>query len=124
MREKGINRLVSDPDCKVVALKLPNQAPTVSGESLQTCVEWCCPDGTQHLFCWPILDVSGQSLASNGPVVDSRYLNLVFSPTEATHNKLFISSATKYIVEPSWPFVLVWPPFELLHRALTTVVFA
>ncbi|GFW33236.1 hypothetical protein TNCV_2859141 [Trichonephila clavipes] len=30
--------------------------------------------------------VSGQSLASNGPVVDSRDLNLVFGPTEETHD--------------------------------------
>ncbi|GFY01716.1 hypothetical protein TNCV_1467081 [Trichonephila clavipes] len=69
------------------ALKRSNQAPKVSGESLQTCVPWHCPDGTQHFFCWPILAVSGQSLASNGPVVDSRGLNLVFGHTKATHNK-------------------------------------
>ncbi|GFW72498.1 hypothetical protein TNCV_3797261 [Trichonephila clavipes] len=87
MREKGGNRLVPGPDYMVDdALKLPNQAPRVSGESLQTRVAWHCPDGTQHLFCWPILVVSGQSLASNVPVVDSRDLNLVFGPTEATHN--------------------------------------
>ncbi|GFW64984.1 hypothetical protein TNCV_392501 [Trichonephila clavipes] len=84
----------------VDALKLPNQAPRVSGESLQTCVASHCPDGTQHLFCWPILAISGQRLASNGPVVDSRYLNLEFGTTEATHNKGFLSSPTKYI-EPS-----------------------
>ncbi|GFV70484.1 hypothetical protein TNCV_2868301 [Trichonephila clavipes] len=71
----------------VTALKLPNQAPRGSGESLQKCVAWRCPDGTQHLFCWPILAISGQSLASNGPVVDSRYLNLVFSHAEASLNK-------------------------------------
>ncbi|GFX99222.1 hypothetical protein TNCV_2494031 [Trichonephila clavipes] len=87
MREKGGNRLVPGPDYMVDASKLFNQAPRVSGESLQTCVAWRCPYGTQHLFCWPILAVSGQSLASNNSVVDSRYLNLVFSPTEATHNK-------------------------------------
>ncbi|GFV48808.1 hypothetical protein TNCV_1723251 [Trichonephila clavipes] len=46
------NRLVPGPDYVVDALKLPNQAPRVSGESLQTCVAWCCPDGKQHLFCW------------------------------------------------------------------------
>ncbi|GFU80393.1 hypothetical protein TNCV_3521651 [Trichonephila clavipes] len=56
---------------------------------------------------------SGQSLASNGPVVDSRDLNLVFSPTEATHNKLFPYSPTKY-AEPSWMLVL------LLGDAMTT----
>ncbi|GFW30115.1 hypothetical protein TNCV_1054261 [Trichonephila clavipes] len=69
------------------ALKLSNQAPRDSGESLQTCVAWRCPDGSQHLFCWPILAVSDRSLASNGPIIDSRYLNLVFGPTEATYNK-------------------------------------
>ncbi|GFV64629.1 hypothetical protein TNCV_850781 [Trichonephila clavipes] len=85
--KKGGNRLVPGPDYMVDALKLPNQAPRVSGESLQTYMAWRCPDGTQHLFCWPILAVSGQSLASNGPVVDSRNLNLVFGNTGATHNK-------------------------------------
>ncbi|GFX25142.1 hypothetical protein TNCV_2753171 [Trichonephila clavipes] len=50
MREKGGNRLVSGLDYMVDALKLSNQAPRVTGESLQT-----CPDGTQHLFCWAIL---------------------------------------------------------------------
>ncbi|GFY33043.1 hypothetical protein TNCV_2229941 [Trichonephila clavipes] len=123
MREKGVNHLVPDPDYTVDALKFLNQAHRVSVESLQTCVAWRCSNGTQHLFCWPILAVSGQSLASNGPVVDSRDLNLVFGHTEATHNKLFLSSPTKYTVEPSWPLVLVRPPFELLHRALTTIVF-
>ncbi|GFT76233.1 hypothetical protein TNCV_564291 [Trichonephila clavipes] len=87
MRGKGGNSLVPSPDYMVDALKLSNQAPTVSGESLQTCVAWRCPDGTTPLHCWPILAVSGQSLASNGPLVDSRHLNLVFGPTEATHNK-------------------------------------
>ncbi|GFW88046.1 hypothetical protein TNCV_217181 [Trichonephila clavipes] len=85
----------------VDALKLSNQAPSVAGESLQMYVVWRCLDGLQHLFCWPIMAVSGQSLASNGPVAYSRYLNLVFGPTEATHNKLFLSSPTKYTVEPS-----------------------
>ncbi|GFV16332.1 hypothetical protein TNCV_178531 [Trichonephila clavipes] len=75
---KGDNRLVPGPDYMVDALKLLNLAPSVSGESLQKCVAWHCPDGTQHLFCWPILAISGQSLASNGLVVDSRDLNLVF----------------------------------------------
>ncbi|GFW28825.1 hypothetical protein TNCV_201481 [Trichonephila clavipes] len=108
----------------VDALKLPIQAPRVSGESLQTCVVWRCPDGTQHFFCWPILAISSQSLVSNGPFEDNRYLNLVFGHTEATHNKLFLSSPTKYTVESSWMLVRAWPPFELLHRALTTIAFA
>ncbi|GFX93330.1 hypothetical protein TNCV_151361 [Trichonephila clavipes] len=38
MREKGGNRLVPDPDYMVDALKLPNQSPRVSDESLQTCM--------------------------------------------------------------------------------------
>ncbi|GFX79027.1 hypothetical protein TNCV_3913141 [Trichonephila clavipes] len=101
IREKGDNHLVPSPDYMVVALEFSNQAPRVSDESLQTCVAWRCPDGTQHLFCWPILAVSGQSLVSNRPVVDSRDLNLVFGHTETTHNKLFISRPTKYTVEPS-----------------------
>ncbi|GFW48528.1 hypothetical protein TNCV_1110871 [Trichonephila clavipes] len=89
MREKGGNVWCKGPDSMVGALKLSNQASRVSGESLQT---WRCPDGAQHLFYWPILAVCGQSLASNGPVIDSRYLNLVFGSTEVTHNKLFLSS--------------------------------
>ncbi|GFW51835.1 hypothetical protein TNCV_1187671 [Trichonephila clavipes] len=117
MREKGGNHLVPGPDYMVDALKLPNQAPRVSGESLQTCVAWRCSDGTQHLFCWPILAVSSQSLASRVPIVDSRYLNLVFGPTEATHNKLFLSSSTKYIVKPSWK--LIWFGHRL--RCFTTL---
>ncbi|GFU16256.1 hypothetical protein TNCV_4422151 [Trichonephila clavipes] len=124
MREKGGKRLVPGPSYMVGTLKLLNQAPRVSGESLQTCMAWRCPDGTQHLFCWPILAVSGQSLASNGPIVDSRDLTLAFGRTEATHNKLVFSSLSKYTVEPFWPLVLVWPPFELLHHALTKIVFA
>ncbi|GFX37262.1 hypothetical protein TNCV_995371 [Trichonephila clavipes] len=123
MLEKGGNHLVPGADYMVDALKLPRQAPRVFGESLQTCVAWRCIDGTQNLFCWPILAVYGQSLASNGPVVDCRDLNLVLGHTEATHNKLFLSSPIKYTVEPSWPLVLVWPPFELHHRSLTTIVF-
>ncbi|GFU92749.1 hypothetical protein TNCV_2892581 [Trichonephila clavipes] len=90
MSEKGGNHLVSGLGYRVNALKLPNKAPRVSV-------------------------VSGQSLASNCPVVDNRYLNLVFRPTEATHNKLFLSS-------PSWILVPVWSPFEPLHRALTMIV--
>ncbi|GFV52337.1 hypothetical protein TNCV_2664911 [Trichonephila clavipes] len=106
MREKGGNCLVPGSDYMVDALKLPNQAPTGCGESLQKCMAWICPDGTQHHICLPILAVSGQSIASNGPVVDSRNLNLVFAPTVGTHNKLFLSSPTNYTVEPSWPLVL------------------
>ncbi|GFW69458.1 uncharacterized protein LOC103524116 [Trichonephila clavipes] len=86
IREKGGNRLVPGTDYMVDALKLSNQAPKVSGESLQTCVAWRCPDGTQHLFCWPILAVSSQSLASNCPVIDSRDLKLVFGHTEAVQS--------------------------------------
>ncbi|GFU40115.1 hypothetical protein TNCV_3767801 [Trichonephila clavipes] len=81
------NRSVPGPDCIVDALKFPNQAPRASGESLPKSVAWRCPDGTQHLFCWPILAFSGQLLASDGPVVDSRYLNSVFGQAEATPNK-------------------------------------
>ncbi|GFX74651.1 hypothetical protein TNCV_3120831 [Trichonephila clavipes] len=73
--QKSDNRLVPGPDCMVNVLKLPNQIPRVSGESLQTCVAWRCPDGTQHIFCWPILAISGQLLASNGTVVDISDLN-------------------------------------------------
>ncbi|GFW24619.1 hypothetical protein TNCV_2404831 [Trichonephila clavipes] len=125
VRGKDGNRLVQSPDYMVDVLKLPNQAPRVSGESLQKCVtcRCVCPDRTQHLFCGPILAVSGQSLASNGPVVDSRNLNLVFGPTETTYNKLFLFSPTKHTVEPSWMLVLVLPPFELLYRTLITIVF-
>ncbi|GFW02417.1 hypothetical protein TNCV_1733321 [Trichonephila clavipes] len=86
MREKDDNCLVPDPDYMVNALKLPNQAPRVPGESIQPCVAWRCSDGT-HLFCWPILAVSGQSLALNGPVVDSRNLNFVFGNMDTTHDK-------------------------------------
>ncbi|GFS70634.1 hypothetical protein TNCV_520421 [Trichonephila clavipes] len=75
MQDKDNNRLMPGSDYMVDALKFPNQALEVSGESLQTCVAWHCPDKTQHLFCWPIVTLSGQSLASNGPVVDSRVLN-------------------------------------------------
>ncbi|GFU07434.1 hypothetical protein TNCV_2203771 [Trichonephila clavipes] len=85
--KKGGNHLVPGADYMVDALKLPNQAPRVSGESLQKSLAWRCPDGTQHLLCWRILAISSQSLASNGPVIDSRYLNLVFYHTEATPNK-------------------------------------
>ncbi|GFW92580.1 uncharacterized protein TNCV_518971 [Trichonephila clavipes] len=118
MREKGCNRLVPGPDYMGDALKLSNQAPRVSGESLQMCVAWRCPDGTQHLFCWPILALSGQSQASNGPVVDSRDLNLVFDHTEATHNKLLLSSSiTKYTVEPYWICQVIYSQFGLaIHQ--------
>ncbi|GFV75230.1 hypothetical protein TNCV_3190791 [Trichonephila clavipes] len=46
MREKGGNRLVPGLDYMVNALKLLNQAPRGSGESLQKCVAWRSPDGT------------------------------------------------------------------------------
>lgn len=42
------------------------------------------PDGTQHLSFWSILDVSGQSLASNCPIVNSRDPNLKFGHVNAT----------------------------------------
>ncbi|GFT51773.1 hypothetical protein TNCV_4440701 [Trichonephila clavipes] len=71
MREKGGNLLVPDPNYTVDALKLSNQTPRDSGESLQMCVAWRCPERTQRHFCWPILSDSGQSLASNDPVFDS-----------------------------------------------------
>ncbi|GFW39200.1 hypothetical protein TNCV_1831901 [Trichonephila clavipes] len=87
MREKGGNRLVPGSDYMVDSIQLPNQAPRVSGESLQERVAWRCPDGKQPLFCWSILAVSGQLLALNGPVDDSRDLNLVIGPTEATNDK-------------------------------------
>ncbi|GFT42563.1 hypothetical protein TNCV_1788011 [Trichonephila clavipes] len=51
MREKGSSRLVPGRDYIVDALKLPNQVPRGSDESLQKCVAWRCPDGTQLLFC-------------------------------------------------------------------------
>ncbi|GFS66530.1 DUF4817 domain-containing protein [Trichonephila clavipes] len=86
MREKGGNHLVPIPDCMVDALKLTNQAPRGYGELLQKYVFWRCFDGTQHLFFWPILVISGQSLASNDSVVDIRDLNLVFGLWEATPN--------------------------------------
>ncbi|GFU65155.1 hypothetical protein TNCV_4056251 [Trichonephila clavipes] len=101
MREKGGNHLVPVSDYMVDALKFPNKAPRVSGKSLQTCVAWRCPDGTQYFFRWTIVPFFGQSLTTNGPVVDSRDLNLVFGHTEATHNKLFLSIPTIYTVEPS-----------------------
>ncbi|GFS87598.1 transposable element Tc1 transposase [Trichonephila clavipes] len=59
MREKGGNHLVPGPDYMVDTLKLPNQAPRFSGKSLHTYVVWRCPDGTQQIFYWPILAVSG-----------------------------------------------------------------
>ncbi|GFV81980.1 hypothetical protein TNCV_3151781 [Trichonephila clavipes] len=85
MQKKVGNCLESGPNYMVDALKLSNQAFRVFDESLQTCVAWRCPDGTQHHFYWTILAVSSQSLASNGPVFDNRHLNLAFGPTEAIH---------------------------------------
>ncbi|GFY15513.1 hypothetical protein TNCV_1573241 [Trichonephila clavipes] len=87
MREKGGNHLVPGPYYMVDALKFPNKAPRGSGESLQKCVAWRCPDGTQQLLCLPILSISGQLLALNGLVVDSTNLNLVSGLLEATPNK-------------------------------------
>ncbi|GFS83619.1 hypothetical protein TNCV_1658211 [Trichonephila clavipes] len=102
MREKSGNRLVTGPNFMVDASTLSNQAPKGLGESLQKFVAWCYSDGTQHLFCWSILTISVQSLTSNGPVVDSRELNLVFGHVEAVPNKGFLSSPIKHTVEPSW----------------------
>ncbi|GFW19539.1 hypothetical protein TNCV_1604311 [Trichonephila clavipes] len=87
MREKGGNRLVTGSDYMLGALKLPNQANRVFDESPETRVVWRYPDETQLLFLRPISTISGQSLAVNGPAVDSRYLNLVFGHTDATYNK-------------------------------------
>ncbi|GFV48348.1 hypothetical protein TNCV_2479131 [Trichonephila clavipes] len=99
MREKGGNRLVPSLDYMMDALKFFNQAPRGFGEPLQNCVVWRCPNRTQQLFCWPILAVSGQSLASNGTVVDSRYLNLfrVWSYGSNSHQ---IHSSTFLDVSP------------------------
>ncbi|GFY12589.1 hypothetical protein TNCV_2447801 [Trichonephila clavipes] len=124
MQKKGGNRFVPSPIYMVDALNISNQAPRVSGKSLQTCVAWRCLDGTEDLLCWPILVVSGQSLASSGPVADRRHLNLVFGSTEATENKLFLYSLTKYTVQSFWILVQVWPTLELLHRTSNTIVFA
>ncbi|GFU34355.1 hypothetical protein TNCV_1991451 [Trichonephila clavipes] len=121
--KKGDNHLVLGPDYMIDALKLHNQTPRGYGELLQKYVFWRCPDGTQQLFCWSILAICGQSLALNSPVVNNRYMNLVFGHAEATLNKRFLSSPTKYTVESSWPLVLVWSQIELLHRTLTTIVF-
>ncbi|GFY19258.1 hypothetical protein TNCV_4226221 [Trichonephila clavipes] len=94
MQEKGSNCLVPGLDYMVDPLKLSNETPRVYGESLQKCVSWRCPSETQHLFFWPILALSGQSLASKGPVVDGRDFNLVFGHAEVTPNKRFFSSPT------------------------------
>ncbi|GFT06085.1 hypothetical protein TNCV_1595091 [Trichonephila clavipes] len=87
MREKCSNSLVPRSDYMGDAIKLRNQTPRVSRESLQMCRARRCPDGTQNLFFWQILAISGQSLTSNCPVVDSRVLNFAFGHTEANHNK-------------------------------------
>ncbi|GFV34049.1 hypothetical protein TNCV_309551 [Trichonephila clavipes] len=50
VQEKGGNHLLPGPGCMVDALKLPNQAPRVSGESLQTCVAWRWPDSKPLLL--------------------------------------------------------------------------
>ncbi|GFU97159.1 hypothetical protein TNCV_3180011 [Trichonephila clavipes] len=83
----------------VEALNLPNQAPRVSGESLQTCGAWLMEHNTPLL-----LANSGRfwSIASfKRSVGDKNDLNLVFGHTKVTHNKLFLSSSSKYTVEPS-----------------------
>ncbi|GFY12523.1 hypothetical protein TNCV_2447141 [Trichonephila clavipes] len=104
MHENGGNCFVPDPDYMEDALKFPNRAPRVSGESLHT-REWLGVVLMEHntSSVGPILAVSGQSLASNGPAIDIRYMNLEFGHTKATHNKLLLSSPTNYEVEPSWP---------------------
>ncbi|GIZ02780.1 hypothetical protein CEXT_19481 [Caerostris extrusa] len=51
-------------------IKTSQLSSGVSGESLWMCAAWYCPDGTQHLSYWPILAVSGQSLASNNLVIE------------------------------------------------------
>lgn len=52
------------------------------------------PNNIKYLFCWQIFVVSGQSLASNGPVADSRDLIHLFmySPFEAETIDFFLSS--------------------------------
>ncbi|GFS97096.1 hypothetical protein TNCV_184471 [Trichonephila clavipes] len=80
-------RMGSGTDYMVDALKLLSKAPRDYGELLQKYMFWSCPDGTQHLFCWQILAIFGQYIASNGPVVDSRNLNLVIGHAEVTPNK-------------------------------------
>ncbi|GFW92682.1 uncharacterized protein TNCV_519981 [Trichonephila clavipes] len=97
LREKGSNHLVPESDYMVDALKLLNLTSSCSKESLQKCVAW----NTTHL-----LANSGQSLDSNGPVVDSRDLNLEFGHAEATPNKLFLFSSIKYPLQLSWQLVL------------------
>ncbi|GFU22251.1 hypothetical protein TNCV_4855971 [Trichonephila clavipes] len=124
MREEGRNHLVPGPDFLVHALKLPNLASRVYGESLQKRVAWCCPGSPTPLLLANSDHFRSIVLASNGPVVDSRNQNLVFGHAEATPNKLFLSNPTKYTVELSWPLLLVCPSFELLHRHLTTIIFA
>lgn len=51
MQEKGGNHLVPCLDSMVDTLKVPNQAPRVFCESLQTCVALYRPNETQHLLC-------------------------------------------------------------------------
>ncbi|GFT67124.1 uncharacterized protein TNCV_782831 [Trichonephila clavipes] len=122
MREKEGNRLVPGPAYMVDALNFPNKLPGFLTSQYRHV--WPGVVLMEYNTCWQLLDVSSQSLASNGPVVDNRDLNLVFRHTKVTHNKLFLSSPTKCAVERSWLLVLLWPPFELLHHSLTTIVFA
>ncbi|GFT75905.1 hypothetical protein TNCV_2098431 [Trichonephila clavipes] len=49
-RDKDGKSLVLCPGYMLDALKLPNQDPRVSGESLHTCMAMHCPDGTQKPF--------------------------------------------------------------------------
>lgn len=67
--------------------KLPKQTPGVCGGSLLlTSVALSYP---LHLSRWPILSISSRSLASNGPVVDSKDPNSMFGYMKATHNNSF-----------------------------------
>ncbi|GFT89127.1 hypothetical protein TNCV_3085241 [Trichonephila clavipes] len=99
--KKHGNFLVKSLDYIVNASKLPNQDSGVSDESLRTHVAWRCPDGIQHLSCCLMLVISGQTLVSTDPIVDSRVPNFVLGHMEATFNKWFLSSLLKCTVEPS-----------------------
>ncbi|GFR33805.1 hypothetical protein TNCT_303881 [Trichonephila clavata] len=68
--------------------------------SMDVCVTWCCPDGTQSLSLLPILAAFGELLASNGSIVSSMNPNLIFVYMGRTYNDLFLSSFTKCTVEP------------------------
>ncbi|GFQ64933.1 hypothetical protein TNCT_81481 [Trichonephila clavata] len=68
--------------------------------SMDVCVTWRCPDGTQSFSLLPILAAFGELLASNGSIISSRNPNLIFFYMERTYNDLFLSSFTKCAVEP------------------------